>query len=100
MGPFELTRAAVALALILFLPGYTWSRAFFEKVDMVERVGLSLGLSVALVTMGVLVANKAGMEITPFNSAMVATAILVTGALTEAMTRKEQLSEKIRRGNE
>ena len=50
-------RAIAAFVLVFFLPGFAWSLVFFKKVNVLERIALSLGLSVALVTLSVLVLN-------------------------------------------
>jgi uncharacterized membrane protein len=50
-------RAIVAFILVFFLPGFAWSLVFFKKINILERVALSLGLSIALVTLAVLVPN-------------------------------------------
>lgn len=44
---------------ILFLPGYFWSFAFFNKgkIDLIERIALSFGLSIALVPLTVFYLN-------------------------------------------
>jgi len=44
---------------ILFLPGYTWSFIFFKrgKIDLIERIALSFGLSIALVPLTVFYLN-------------------------------------------
>ncbi len=40
---------------VLFLPGFAWSYVFFarKKIDWLERVALSFGLSIALVPISV-----------------------------------------------
>ena len=50
-------RAIVALIIVFFLPGFAWSLVFFKKINILERVALSLGLSIALVTLSVIVLN-------------------------------------------
>ena len=44
---------------ILFLPGYAWSFIFFKKgkIDLIERIALSFGLSIALVPLTVFYLN-------------------------------------------
>lgn len=44
---------------ILFLPGYAWSFVFFKKgkIDLIERIALSFGLSIALVPLIVFYLN-------------------------------------------
>lgn len=40
---------------VLFVPGFAWSYVFFakKKIDWIERVALSFGLSIALVALAV-----------------------------------------------
>lgn len=44
---------------IFFLPGYAWSFVFFKKgkIDLIERIALSFGLSIALVPLIVFCLN-------------------------------------------
>jgi len=44
---------------ILFLPGFAWSFVFFKKgkIDLIERIALSFGLSIALVPLTVFYLN-------------------------------------------
>jgi len=50
-------RAILGFMLVFFLPGFAWTLVFFRKVNVVERIALSFGLSIALVTLGVIVLN-------------------------------------------
>ena len=51
MGLMELLRIIFGAVFVLFLPGYTWSFVFFKKgeIDLIERIALSFGLSIAIV---------------------------------------------------
>jgi uncharacterized membrane protein len=55
MEIFELLMIPIGSVSILFLPGYAWSFVFFKKgeIDVIERIALSFGLSIALVTLAV-----------------------------------------------
>lgn len=52
---FETIRIIFGSAFVLFLPGFAWSFVFFrkEKIDLIERIVLSFGLSIILVPMTV-----------------------------------------------
>ena len=52
-------RAILGLAYVLFLPGYIVVRFFFneEKLDWIEKMALSMGLSIALVILSVMFSN-------------------------------------------
>ena len=54
-------RAFVAVILIFFLPGFAWSFVCFssEQINRLERVVLSIGLSIALVTVSMYALNLA-----------------------------------------
>lgn len=54
---FPVVRAVLAGILVFFLPGFAWSLVFFKKINILERIALSLGLSIALITLAVLVLN-------------------------------------------
>jgi uncharacterized membrane protein len=62
-------RAILGFILVFFLPGFAWTLVFFRKVNIIERVALSFGLSIALVTLGVIVLNLLlGMRINGTNA--------------------------------
>ncbi len=76
---FPAIRAIVGFILVFFLPGFAWTLVFFngKQINVIERVALSFGLSIAVVTISVLVLNKLmGIRITGSNSALII--ILVT----------------------
>jgi uncharacterized membrane protein len=50
-------RAILGFVLVFFLPGYAWTLVFFNRVNNIERIALSFGLSIALVTLCVIVLN-------------------------------------------
>ena len=53
MKILELLKIIFVYVFVLFLPGLTWSFIFFKKgeIDVIERISLSFGLSIALVPM-------------------------------------------------
>lgn len=60
MEIFDLLRIIFGSVFILFLPGYAWSYVFFKKdeIDLIERIALSFGLSIALVPLIVFWLNR------------------------------------------
>ena len=51
-------RVILASVLVFFLPGFAWSLVFFHKnINIIERIALSIGMSIALVTLSVLALN-------------------------------------------
>jgi uncharacterized membrane protein len=57
MDNMPAVRAILGFVLVFVVPGFAWSLVFFRKVNVLERAVLSLGLSVALVTLSVIVLN-------------------------------------------
>jgi uncharacterized membrane protein len=56
-GPLAIPRAVLAVILVFFAPGFAWTLVLFRKLDVPERLALSIGLSIALVTLSILVSN-------------------------------------------
>jgi len=59
MDPLSLTRMIIGSIFVLFIPGFAWTFAFFEKneIDAIERIALSFGLSIALVPLTIFYLN-------------------------------------------
>jgi len=58
-------RAIVGFILVFFLPGFIWTFVFFNQVNIIERIALSFGLSIAVLTLGIIVLHVIlGMRIT------------------------------------
>ena len=75
---FPIIRAILGFALVFFLPGFAWTLVFFRRISIIERVALSFGLSIVLVTLSLLFTNRLfGIRITGFNSAMVIIVITI-----------------------
>lgn len=51
MDAGDVVRIIFGSIFVLFVPGFAWSYVFFDrgKIDVVERLALSFGLSIALV---------------------------------------------------
>lgn len=50
-------RAILGVILVFFLPGFAWTLVFFKKITIIERIALSVGLSIASVTLSIIVLN-------------------------------------------
>jgi uncharacterized membrane protein len=50
-------RAILGVIIVFFIPGFAWTLALFNKINNVERIALSVGLSIATVTLSVLALN-------------------------------------------
>ncbi len=73
-------RAILGIILVFFLPGFAWTLVFFsgKQINIVERIALSFGLSIAVVTISVLALNVLiGIRITGFNSLLIITAVTI-----------------------
>ena len=74
----SIIRALLGFILVFFLPGFAWTLVFFKQINVIERVVLSFGLSIAVVTLSLLSLNKLmGIKITVFNSVLVIIAVTI-----------------------
>jgi uncharacterized membrane protein len=72
-----LIRAILGFILVFFLPGFAWTLVFFSRVNIIERVALSFGLSIAAVTLSTMVLHVLfGMRISGANALL--TIIVIT----------------------
>ena len=73
-----IVKAILGFILVFFLPGFAWTFVFFPQTNVMERMALSFGLSIALVTLSILAANILfGVRITGFNSVLVIVIITI-----------------------
>lgn len=71
-------REFLGFILVFFLPGFVWTLIFFKQINVIERIALSFGLSIAVVTLSLLALNKLiGISITGFNSVLIIIAVTV-----------------------
>jgi len=81
----SIIQAIIGLPLVLFIPGYVMSYAFFPKkkdLDLMERVALSFGLSFALIPLVVFFLNKfLKIPITVYSSFSIIAAIIIIGVV-------------------
>ncbi len=71
-------RAILAIVLMFFLPGFAWTLVFFRQISLLERLVLSVGLSIAIVTLSILALNiVVGIRITGFNSLLIIITVTV-----------------------
>ena len=73
-------RAILGFSLVFFLPGFAWTFIFFKSksINVIERVALSFGLSMAVVTLSIFALNVLfGTRITGLNSVLVIIAIII-----------------------
>ena len=71
-------RAILGFILVFFLPGFAWTLVFFKQINVVERVTLSVGLSIALIVLSLMSLNLLfGMRINGLNAVLVIAAITI-----------------------
>ena len=102
--PFVYVRFILGSIFVLWLPGYTFVRALFPTalpkktsktdLDVIERVALSLGLSLALVPLVGLLLNYTpwGIRLTPIVFSLLALTIIFA---TAAIIREWQSKAKV-----
>ena len=109
LQPFVIIRYVLGTVFILWLPGYTFIKALFptqvpvktssENLDSIERVALSIGLSLALVPIVGLLLNYTpwGIRLEPVTLSLTAlTLTFATAALLrENETRKKRNSQNL-----
>ncbi len=90
-------RTILAIPMVLFVPGYTLTVTLFPKDDDlkgIERIALSLGLSMAIVPlMGLLLNFTSGIKLVPL---VVVLSFYSTAMLLIAAYRRGKLPEEIR----
>ena len=65
-------RAILGFIIVFFLPGFAWTLVFFKKINFIERIALSFGLSIALGTLSILALNiLLGIRINGLNSLLI-----------------------------
>ena len=65
-------RVILGFMLVFFIPGFAWTLVFFKQVSVLERVALSFGLSIAIVTLSIFVLHTLlGIRINAFNAILI-----------------------------
>jgi len=65
-------RGVLGFILVFFIPGFAWTLVFFRQINVLGRIALSFGLSIALVTLSIFALNKLiGIGITGVNSVLI-----------------------------
>jgi len=81
-------RGILGFILVFFIPGFAWTLVFFRQVNVPERIALSFGLSIAAVTLSILVLNKLiGIRITGLNSVLIIIVITVVPIVVYYLNR-------------
>jgi uncharacterized membrane protein len=80
LDSLPVVRAILGFVLVFFLPGFAWTLVFFggKQISIIERLALSFGLSIAVVTLSMLALNRViGVKITGFNSVLIVVAVTI-----------------------
>ena len=83
-------RAILGFVLVFFLPGFAWTLVFFNsrQINMIERLALSFGLSIAVVPLSIMALNGViGMKITGFNAVMVIGTVTIVPVILYILKR-------------
>jgi|GEM_PF-1133507 len=110
MEVLEVIRAIIGFFLVMFIPGYAATWALFpddKEIDLIERIALAIGLSIALVVLIIYVLNvTVGVKINMINSLIII--CLITFSCTgiyflrnnpeeKEMIESEPVEKKLRR---
>jgi len=93
--PGNWTRIVLGLPFVLFFPGYTLIAALYPRaadLDGIERIALSLGLSLAVTPLIVLILNYTpwGIRMVPI---LVALTVFIAGCSLVAAAKRRKLTE-------
>ena len=79
--------------VVLFLPGFFLSIVFFAwgKIRMLERIILSVGLSIAVTPIGVFYSNIVGIPITPLSVITESTCIAFLSLILIRLKQKRRI---------
>lgn len=96
MTGLEALKIVVGSLVLLFLPGFAWSYIFFaeKEADLVIRVALSFGLSVALVPLTVFWLNWLFKVRIDLVNSLIASAVLTAIPLLYLQMKKEKEARK------
>lgn len=86
-----IVRALLGSILVLFLPGFAWTLVFFKQLKVVERIVLSFGLSIVIVTLVILTLNVLlGVSITGLNSLLIIVTVTIIPVLIYSLRRLQK----------
>lgn len=77
-------RAVLGFVYVLFIPGFVATWALFpgrRDVSDVERLALSMALSIALSTLPIMALNYVGVPVNPVNSFLIILGVVLACAL-------------------
>ena len=78
LDSLPIVRAILGVIFMFFLPGFAWTLVFFKQINIIERIALSFGLSIAIVALSIIVLNVLlGIRINGANALLII--IVLTG---------------------
>jgi uncharacterized membrane protein len=81
-------RAVLGFILVFFVPGFAWTFVFFSRLSIVERMALSFGISIAAVTLSIIVLHVLfGVRISGTNSLLIIIVITIIALLAYLLKR-------------
>lgn len=81
-------RGMLGFLLVFFLPGFAWTFIFFKQLSVLERITLSFALSLVLVTLSLLAANRlAHIRISGINSVPIIIVVTVLPVILYYLNR-------------
>ena len=84
-------RAIGSFLLIFIIPGLVWTLVIFRELHIIERIVLAFGLSMAIVSLVVLVLNRAlGVPITTANALISVAAVTGIALLLYALRKFQE----------
>ena len=84
MDALGVVRAALGFVYVLFIPGFVATWALFPKrqeVSDIERLALSMALSIALSTLPIMALNYVGVPVNAVNSFLIILGVTLACAL-------------------
>ena len=98
---FTTLRAIIGFILVLFIPGYAISWAFFpngKEIDWLERLALSIGLSISSVVLAIYASNVVfGLKIKLVNTLIIIFLITFVFSSVGYLRRKAGMREDNRK---
>ena len=86
---FPTITAIPGFILVFFLPGFAWTLIFFKRLNIIERIALSFGLSIALITLSIIALNVLiGIKITGFNPLLIIIIIAIIPIVIYSLRRR------------
>lgn len=98
MTPIKIILSIVGGLFLLFAPGFAWSYIFFHQKELnwVERIVLSFGLSIVLMTLSVFALSKiTGMPINLISSLVIILSLIAVAVILIILRQKQILSNKL-----